>query len=151
MSARLNRSRRSAAVVLLSPAMIVIGVFIVVPIFLTLWISLHEWSMFAPITEMQWVGLDNYAKFLESPTHLQAFWNTFVYAGLSVLILVPLSFLVGSLLYFPKLKGSGALRVILFSTYVLPTAAVALIWGNLYASYGPIAGVLTSMGIAPPS
>src|SRR5690606_23576381 len=64
---------------------------------------------------------------------------------------VPLAGLVAMLLYFPKLKGAGVVRVILFATYVIPTIAVVIVWGNLYApGYGPFSAVFTAVGVTPP-
>lgn len=139
-----------AAVLFLSPALAVIGVFMIIPIGLTLWISLHRWSMFTPFAEMQFVGLENYARAI-SPAHLQALQNTAVYVGLSVLITVPLAILVSFLLYFPRLHGRGLVRVLLFSTYVVPTVAIVIIWSALYApNYGPLDTVLAAVGIESP-
>jgi len=147
---KLNRHGGITAL-FLSPALIVIGVFTVVPMLMTIWISFHNWSMFTPITEMQWVGLDNYGHLFADSSRVQAVWNTAVYVGLSALITVPLALLVAMLLYFPKLRGSGLVRVILFGTYVIPTIAIVIIWGNIYApGYGPLSAILNAVGIPAP-
>lgn len=154
-AARSGRRRRSgshplAGTVFLSPALLVIGLFILVPILLTLWISFHRWSMFAPFSEMEFVGLDNYARAV-SPAHLEAFRNTVVYVLLSVVVTVPLAVLISFLLYFPRLRGRGLLRVLLFSTYVVPTVAIVIIWSALYApNYGPFDTMLAAIGIDSP-
>ncbi|MFF8817588.1 carbohydrate ABC transporter permease [Leucobacter sp. NPDC015123] len=135
----------------LSPALVIITIFTVVPIVMTVVISLHEWSMFTPITEMTWVGLDNYATLFADSNRTQAMLNTGVYVVLSIVITVPLGLLIAMLLYFPKLRGQNLIRVILFSTYVIPTIAIVIIWSNIYApGYGPLSTMLQSIGITPP-
>ncbi|WP_022883532.1 carbohydrate ABC transporter permease [Glaciibacter superstes] len=135
----------------LSPALIVIGVFTLIPMVMTFVISLHEWSMFTPITEMNWVGLENYETLFDDSNRIQAMGNTAIYVVLSIVITVPLGLLIAMLLYFPKLKGKGLVRVILFSTYVIPTIAIVIIWSNIYApGYGPLSTMLQAIGVTPP-
>lgn len=135
----------------LSPALIVIGVFTLIPMIMTFVISFHQWSMFTPITEMKWVGFQNYEFLFDDSNRIQAMGNTAVYVALSIVITVPLGLLIAMLLYFPKLKGQGLVRVILFSTYVIPTIAIVIIWSNIYApGYGPLSTMLQAIGITPP-
>ncbi|MFD1936311.1 MULTISPECIES: carbohydrate ABC transporter permease [Nonomuraea] len=128
-----------AAVAFLSPAMLVIGLFTVVPIGLTFWISLHEWSMYTPLSEMSWRGLGNYTDLLGDDGFFTALGNTALYVALVVVVTLPLSLALGMLLYFPRVMGKGAARAVLFSTYVIPTVAISIVWGGLYApDYGPL-------------
>lgn len=142
---------RLPAAAFLSPALLLIAVFVLVPIGLTFWISLHRWSMFTPLGDMEFVGLDNYRDVAASGTHLAAAKNTVVYVALSAAITIPLALLLALLLYFPRLRGRGVVRVVLFSTYVVPTVAIVIIWSNLYApGYGPIDNLLALVGISSP-
>jgi ABC-type sugar transport system permease subunit len=146
-----RRHHIGARIGFLAPAVVVIAVFTFVPIALTFWISLHRWSMYTPLSEMPWVGVDNYLQVFSSPRHQRAALNTAVYVTASVALTLPIAFLLSLLLYFPRLRGQGVVRVMLFSTYILPTIAVAIIWSNLYASYGPVSGVLQTFGLHPPA
>lgn len=140
-----------AATAFLSPVVILLGVFILVPMVLTFWISFHTGTMSTPLSEMKWTGWSNYTDILRDPVHRQAFTNTAIYVGLSLLITLPLSFLIAMLVYAPKLRGSSVLRVILFSTYVIPTVAIVIIWSQLYSpQYGPIDVMLNAIGLPQP-
>jgi ABC-type sugar transport system permease subunit len=140
-----------AATVFLSPAVILIGLFVLIPMVLTLWISLHTGALSTPLGSMPWAGLSNYKDVFTNPTHIQAFENTGIYVGLSLLITIPLAFLIAVLVYTPRLRGSALLRVILFSTYVIPTVAIVIIWSQLYSpQYGPIDVVLHNVGLPTP-
>lgn len=142
---------RVAATVFLSPAVILISLFVVVPMVLTLWFSLHTGAISTPLGEMKWVGLANYREIFTDPTHRQAFENTAIYVGLSLVITVPLAFLIALLVYTPKLRGSAVLRVVLFATYVIPTVAIVIIWSQLYSpQYGPIDVILSNVGLPTP-
>lgn len=144
------RERRWAAV-MLSPAMAVIVGFVFVPVALTFWISLHHWSMFTPFGDMEWAGLSNYRGLLDDGEFHTALRNTVLYVLLALLITVPLSVALGMLLYFPKVAGRGTVRTALFSTYVVPTVAIAIVWGALYApTYGPLARMFDAVGLPMP-
>lgn len=146
-----RRQRRLITTVFLSPTLLVIGLFTLVPIIMTVVISFHRWSMFTPITQMEFVGLDNYTRLFTDTARVQALINTGVYVGLSILITVPLAFLVAMLLFFPRMRGQNIVRVILFSTYVIPTIAIVIIWSNIYApGYGPLSAMLSAVGVTPP-
>ena len=127
-----------------------IGAFVLVPIGLTAWISLHEWSMYTPISDMHWVGAANYRDLWTSGEFRGTLWRTVLY-GLMVLgITLPLAFLLSLLLYFPSVRGRYLVRTLLFTTYVVPTVAVSLVWSNLYApGYGPLDQMLTALGQQP--
>jgi multiple sugar transport system permease protein len=136
---------------MLSPAMAVVVLFIFVPIGLTFWISLHDWSMLTPLSEMKWRGLGNYRGLLHDGSFHTAVRNTIVYVLFAVGITVPLSLLLGMLLYFPRVGGRGVVRTVLFSTYVIPTVAIAIVWSALYApTYGPFARLYDLVGLTPP-
>ncbi|GAA3314675.1 carbohydrate ABC transporter permease [Nonomuraea dietziae] len=134
-----RHARSMAAVAFLSPAMLVIGLFTVVPIGLTFWISLHEWSMYTPLGEMSWRGLSNYTDLLGDEGFFTALVNTAAYVALVVAVTLPLSVALGMLLYFPRVMGKAVARAVLFSAYVVPTVAISIVWGALYApDYGPL-------------
>ncbi|RCG26781.1 sugar ABC transporter permease [Sphaerisporangium album] len=148
----LAAGHRGAAVVFLSPAMAVIVLFVVVPIGLTFWISLHEWSMYTPLTDMAWRGLANYRELLADRDFFTALRNTLVYVVLVVAVTLPLAVALGMLLYFPKSAAKGVARAVLFSTYVVPTVATAIVWGALYApDYGPFAQMFSAVGLSAPA
>jgi multiple sugar transport system permease protein len=136
---------------MLSPALVVTGLFIFVPMALTFWISLHAWNLLTPITKMSWVGFSNYTEIFQDPNFRSSLFVTLVYVALVVGITVPLAILLGMLLYFPKVRGKAVARTALFATYVIPTLAVAMVWGELYApSYGPLAQVFHALGLGEP-
>lgn len=108
--------------------------------------------MLTPITDMKWVGLNNYLEIFDDSTHVAAIWHTVVYVMASVALTLPLAFFVSQLLYFSKTRGKNSIRVLLFATYVIPTSAIVVIWGFLYApTYGPINQVLSTIGIKGPA
>ena len=145
---RSRKLEHAWSAVLLSPGLGVIVVFIVAPIVLTAWTSLHQWSMYTPIRGMSFVGLENYRSIFGDPTFRQALRNTLVYAGLSIAFIVPLALAFGMFLFHGTIAGKPALRTVLFVPYMIPTLAVAIIWSYLYSPlYGPLNQMLQWVGL----
>ena len=146
-----HKYNRATSAVFLGPALLIIGVFTLIPLVMTVIISLNRWSMFTPMSKMTFVGLANYARVLTDPSRLQAATNTLAYVGLTLVITLPLAVLIALLLYFPRLHGKAVLRTLLFATYVLPTIAVVITFSNVYApKYGPLATIITTLGLPSP-
>jgi ABC-type sugar transport system permease subunit len=139
---------------MIGPAAGLIGVFVLVPMALTIWLSFQHWSSQTPFTSAEFVGLRNYRDIF-GPISVgrdfkQALVNTAMYTGLSVLLLLPLSVLLGLLVHQTRAPGGQTLRTVLFATYMVPMIAVALVWSKLYSPMdGPINQMLGWIG-APP-
>lgn len=139
---------------MLTPAVSLIGVFILVPMALTIWLSFHDWSTQTSFATARFVGLRNFQDIF-GPISVgrdfkRAFLNTAIYTGLSVAIILPLSVILGLLVHQKRVAGGNALRTVLFSTYMVPMIAVALVWSKLYSpTEGPINQILSWVGIGP--
>jgi multiple sugar transport system permease protein len=137
---------------LLAPGVGVIALFMFVPILLTVWLSFHAWSTETPFSAAQFVGLDNFVELVRSTSvgrdFRGAFVNTAAYAAGSIALILPLSVALGVLTHQSLAIGRGALRAILFSTYMVPSLAVALVWSKLYSpTEGPYNQVLGWLGM----
>lgn len=136
-------STRVSTVGFLTPGMGLLAVFVVFPILLTAWISLHSGSMITSYSDMPWVGLKNYSTIFQQPTFRTALLNTFLYSIASLIIIVPVSVILGIFLYQSTIRGRGVLRTLLFIPYMIPNVAIAIVWGYLYApQYGPFNQIL---------
>jgi ABC-type sugar transport system permease subunit len=122
---------------MIGPAAGLIGVFVLLPMTLTIWLSFHQWSSQTPFSAAEFVGMRNYHDIF-GPISVgrdfkRAFANTALYTGLSVLVLLPLSVLLGLLVHQTRASGGQTLRTVLFATYMVPMIAVALVWSKLYS------------------
>jgi len=145
-----GRSAGYAPLVFIAPAALLILATILTPIVLSAWISLHHWSLLTSFMDMEWVGLDNYAAIFRDPSFLRALTNTLVFAGAVVALAVPLALLMAVFIHQRRIRGRGIVLTLLFTTYVIPTVAVALIWGYLLSPRGgPINELLKLVGLPP--
>ncbi len=147
-------SQTRSAALFLAPAMLILLVFIVVPMALTIWLSFHAWSTQSGFETARFIGLQNFFDLFGSSSigrdFKAALINTAIYTGLSVLLILPLSVALGLLVHQTRVPGGVVLRTILFSTYMVPMIAVALVFSKLYSpTEGPINQMLGWVGIPP--
>jgi multiple sugar transport system permease protein len=125
-----RRSDGWVAWLFLAPYLVLFGVFVLAPIFLGLWISLHSWDFTLP--GKPFVGLENY-KDLFTPGSLTSgpFWNSMQATGIFTVFSVPLLIVVPlavALVMNEKFPGRNIFRTIYFAPYVLGVAVVGVMW-----------------------
>src|SRR5258708_21016761 len=78
---------------LLSPAVVLLFIWMIVPLAMTIYFSTLHYSLLDPETE-SFVGLDNFRYFLTDPAFLTALRNTLVLVGsmlaITILLVTPL-------------------------------------------------------------
>jgi ABC-type sugar transport system permease subunit len=145
-----RRREGIAAAIFITPAATLILATVLVPILLTAWISLHRWSMLTPIAEMQWVGSANFEAIFRDRTFIRALANTVTYTVALLAIAIPAALLLAVFLQQAKVRGRNVVLGVLFTTYVIPSIAVALVWGYLFSpSGGPLNEILRAVGLGP--
>jgi multiple sugar transport system permease protein len=141
-----------AAWVFLAPAMIVLGLFFLVPVIAALVLSLTDYDLYAlaDIHNLRFVALANYWELLKRPL----FWSALGHTVYFVAIGVPLSMIVSLgaalLLNSPLARAKPFFRTALFAPVVTTVVAVAVIWRYLFnTKYGMVNFSLGQFGIDP--
>jgi multiple sugar transport system permease protein len=148
IQARKTSAHPLATAGFLTPGLGLLALFVVVPLLLTAWISLHSGSMAMSYSQLQWVGLHNYTIIFQQSTFRTALINVFLYSAANIVIILPLAVLLGVFLQQTRIRAKNVLRTVLFLPYMIPTVAVAIVWGYLYEpQYGPINQILGWMHI----
>ncbi len=132
--------------VLITPAFIILGTFVIYPIFNMIYLSFFEWNLVSPKI---FVGLNNFIYLFKDKVFWQIIGNsfnyTFYYVVLSIGLSLPLAFYLQL-----KVKGSEFLQTILFAPHILSLVSVAFIWMWLMDSdYGLLNYILSLFKIAP--
>jgi ABC-type sugar transport system permease subunit len=142
------RKEQRAAYLFLSPWLIGLALFWVVPILASVLLSLSEWNI---ITPPHWQGVQNYREMLFDD---RTFWVSIRVTLKYMLLSVPLYLVCGlllSLLLNLKIRGINLFRTILFLPSVLSGVAVAVLWvALLNPDVGAINEVLKTLGISDP-
>lgn len=132
-----------SSVLLIAPAISLFSVFVVYPIFQTIWLSFWKWDRISPGV---WVGLDNYKKVLSNPEIYSAFSHSLVFVLFYSLIPIVIGLLITLLLLRVKIRGESFFRAILFLPQIISTVVVAISWRWIYAADGPINSLLAKFG-----
>src|SRR3569833_3530652 len=139
---------------MLAPATGLITVFVLVFLLLFVWLSFQAWSTQTGFDTARFIGVQNFLDIFSSSSigrdFKAALVNTLIYTVLSVVLILPLSVLLGLLVHQKLAPGGTVLRTILFSTYMVPMIAVALVFSKLYSpTEGPLNQVLGWIGVPP--
>lgn len=143
-----HRPFRWAPYLFLTPAVVVMLVFVYIPVFESFRYSLYRWNSFSP--DWEWVGLQNYAQLLPDPLFWASIRNNLWYAVISVGFQVVLALILAAILEagIVSRKLSTFFRTTLFLPAVLAITVVGVTWQMLYQPQtGLINQVLTSVGL----
>jgi sorbitol/mannitol transport system permease protein len=134
---------------LVSPSVILLFIWMIVPLVMTLYFSTLRYSL---LDSDNWafVGLQNYASFLSDPDFLTALLNTLILV-VSVLIISVGGGMLVALLMDQPVFGLNILRLMVIAPFfVMPTVS-ALVWKNLLMNpdSGLFAWIARSLGFEP--
>ena len=135
-----------AAWILLAPALLLLGIFVLWPIIYLFYLSFTTGSFTR--AGIQWIGLQNYQRLLIDPDFRQVLKNT-VYFSLATLLpslAIPLGLAV---LLNQSLALKGLLRTAYFIPSITSLVAVGLGFRWLFQVDGPVNALLDTLGIAP--
>ena len=135
-----------AAWALLSPALILLGIFVAWPIAYLFFLSFTTGSFTR--TGLHWHGLQNYGRLLVDPDFWQVLGNTLYFTVATVLpaLLIPLGLAV---LLNTVVVLKGLLRTAYFIPSITSLVAVGLGFRWLFQGDGPVNGLLTGVGLTP--
>ena len=143
-ASRQAQRRRWIGLLYLSPALLLYGVIVLVPLLQTVNYSFYKWD---GVSEPSWVGLQNYLEFGRDPRMYAAFGHVLVLILMFGLIPLGLGLISAALLSRAKIRGEGIYRWFLFLPQVLTSVVVAIIWKRIYAPDGPLNGALRWVGL----
>ncbi len=132
-----NRPRRNWVTIVsfLAPALLVYGLFVLVPIAQAAWYSLFHWNGLEPLTEF--IGLDNYTRALNDSVFLTAVWHNTLIIILSLFVQIPFALWLALLLH-ERFRGRTVLRLIFFAPYVLSEVITGVVWRLLLYPEGMV-------------
>jgi len=125
----------------LLPALILFLLFVVYPIFRSLYFSMYDWNGLGPATDF--VGLQNFKDILADTVFSKALWNVLWIVIFSLGLQLPLA-LALAVLVGRDLPGRALFRAIFFMPYVLSEVNVAIMWMLLYNT-DPDRGLLNAI------
>ncbi|WMS40762.1 sugar ABC transporter permease [Acuticoccus sp. MNP-M23] len=140
---------RTAARVMMAPAVILLLGWMLVPLCMTLYFSFKK---YLPLRggDLGWAGFDNYVRFVTSSAFWPSVQATLIIVGGVLIITVVLGIVLALLLDQP-MWGQGIVRILVIAPFfVMPTVS-ALVWKNMFMD--PVNGLFAHLwqffGFAP--
>ncbi|WP_306970800.1 carbohydrate ABC transporter permease [Streptomyces afghaniensis] len=148
LSRRWQRDIRWSPYAFVSPFFLLFIAFGLFPLIYTGWASLHQVELTAP-TDMNWVGLRNYARIFDDEFFWNAAKNTLTIGIISTVPQLLMAMGIAHILNY-KLRASTFFRVAMLAPYATSIAAASLVFVLLFGrDYGMINWALDMVGINP--
>jgi multiple sugar transport system permease protein len=144
-----NQSRKAAVAVFLTPSLVGVFVFCLIPMLSSLVFSLMNYDLLAGT--MKFNGLNNFVQILTGKEFPQVLKHTLTYLGLYLPIILLASLAEGMLLNrnFP---GRGLFRTVFYMPVITSWVAAAVVWTwVLSGKYGLLNQALAVVGINGPA
>lgn len=133
--------RLSPALLFLAPSFLILGVFVLWPILVSLWYSLHEWTIGA--ADQPWVGLGNYVALTRDPK----FWGALAHTVEITVVSVAGIMIAGLALALALAReglGTRVIRSAFFFPTVVSLTSIGLVWRFLLDPEIGLVGAITS-------
>ncbi|MDB2389740.1 sugar ABC transporter permease [Alphaproteobacteria bacterium] len=144
-----TKASRSTAQLMISPAVLLLLGWMIVPLGMTVYFSFLRYNLLQP-GATPFAGWENYYWFVTDPSFKAAIINTLVLVG-GVLGITTIGGLGSAILLDRPMFAQGPIRIMVIAPFfVMPTVA-ALVWKNMFMN--PVNGVfgrlVTGMGFQP--
>ena len=136
-----RKKERIRDLAFLSPSLIGVAVFFIVPFFVIVYYSMVN----NPI-QHQFVFLDNFIALFKNSAFRTAAKNTLVFSLVAVPLAVVLPFLLAEMLE-ARIPMKSQFRTFFLSPMMVPVASVVLIWQVLFANNGAMNDILALFGV----
>ena len=142
-------SNRTLPRLLLTPAVVSLLLWMIVPLAMTLYFSAIRYNLLQPDVT-GFAGWENYEFFVTDPSFWPSVWHTLQLLG-SVILITVIAGLAIALLIDAPFPGRGLVRVLLISPFFVMPTVNALLWKHMMMNpiYGVLAQVWAFFGAEP--
>lgn len=139
--------RRFTPYLYTTPAIVILSLFFIYPIFYMTYLSFTSWDLISPAKTF--VGFENYIELFRSHDFLQVLWNTILFTALTVSLSLFVSLLL-ALWLNRKGKRYSFLQGAIFSPHIISLVSVSLLWmWMMDPQYGLLNELLSIIGSPP--
>ena len=147
-----ERAESRAGWVFIAPALVLIGVFFVIPVLGALALSFTDFDIYSigDPGNTRFIGLGNYQSLFADPLFWKALRNTAYYVVVGGPLSVVVSLAAALLVNARLVRWKPLFRSAFFAPWVTTLVAVALVWRYLYhPQYGLLNAFLGLVGVGP--
>jgi raffinose/stachyose/melibiose transport system permease protein len=137
-------SKWTSRILFMSPAVIVYGMMVLIPIALSFYYSFFDWNGVSPRV---FSGLHNWIRLLSDEPVRLALIHSFQLTFWALVIQLPIALLLALLLQ-TKIRGSNFFKTIYFFPVMMSSAVLGIMWGQIYdPNIGIINTFLSKVGL----
>jgi len=130
---------------MISPAVLLLLGWMLIPLSMTLYFSFLRYNLLQPGSGNPFVGWENYYWFVTDPSFKAALFNTLILVG-GVLLITTLGGIGFALLLDRPMFGQGVIRIMVIAPFfVMPTVS-GLVWKNMFMN--PVNGIFGHLASA---
>ena len=139
------RRRNNRHILFVTPALLVYGLVMIMPIGLTFGFAFTEWERFRPLS---FGTFEHLARLFHDPVLGQAFLNNFLYIAFTILLEGFAGLMLAGLAR--RMRRSLGFRAVFFAPIILPSIVIGTLWRQMYASSGGLLNSLVGLvGLEP--
>jgi len=127
------------------PALAVVGTLLVVPLLMTLILSLHSFGMYTGVTDD--ISLENYAEIVTDPYFHEIFGRTLRISFFTTLVAAALGAPEAYILHKMRAPWRSIFLLVMLGPLLISVVARTLGWAMLLGSTGVVNQVLTGLGL----
>lgn len=144
----MKKGEQTISYALILPALIFVGMFLIIPMFQNVYYSFFKWD---GISEPIFIGLDNFKKFFVDENFLVSMRNTVIWVAFTIVFPVLGGLVIA--VFFKGLSLEGFFKSVFFIPYTVSFVATGLIWTFMFSKdLGVINGLFSMVSIeAQPS
>lgn len=139
----LGRYKNITGWMFVSPALVLMGIFMIYPIMWSLWMSFQTGKG----VRTKFGGFDNMVRLANDPIFIKALVNTMTFLAIQVPIMIFLALIMASLLNKSNLWARGWFRTAIFLPCVTSLVAYSILFKSMFAGDGVVNQTLMFIGI----
>jgi multiple sugar transport system permease protein len=150
--ARMKELRHFAtAMTFLAPSMAGVLLFSLIPLIISLYVSMTDWNYTAGLFNWEFIGMENFKNLVTDTWFLSSLKNTFIFTIVTVPIGIFLAAVLAVLIdRFCNAKVASVVRVSMYMPHICNIVATSAVWMALYSSYGPFTNMVRNLGWKTP-
>lgn len=135
----------------LVPSLAGVVLFSMIPLLVSLYVSLTDWNFMEGLGNWNFVGLANFKALLNDEWFIASLMNTIIFTIVTVPVSLLLALMIAVLIddYCHK-KVAGVVRVAMYMPHICNTVAISAVWMALYSKFGPFTQLMRAAGWEDP-
>ncbi|MBQ7841449.1 MAG: sugar ABC transporter permease [Lachnospiraceae bacterium] len=131
----------------LLPSLVGLILFSMIPLVMSLYVSLTDWNFMDGIGNWNFIGLSNFKELWTDEWFVASLKNTLIFTIVTVPISLLLALIIAVMIDdFCHKKVAGMVRVAMYMPHICNTVAISAVWMALYSKFGPFTQLMRALG-----